>query len=642
MAYKFQLGKAKLSGSIETAQAITSQGGLTVNGDVDLDAGVINNAELQNSSVMFNGVTVALGATGSFGTDAVSEGSTNKYYLDSRARAAVSVTDAGGDGSLSYDSSTGVITYTGPSAAEARAHFSATDTNSIDMSYDSSTGAFSGGLRISGSALEVTTDGLRIAAPAAGTGLAWSNGVLSVDTAEIAAGLTGSIVAAVADFVEGSDFVTFDDGTGTIGVDKAAFTGSARAVVGADGNGIEYNMASGQFSLELSGTALAKDANGLRTNISVDKQPAFQNGDLLFSNSDGKLTFKPVEESWVRQRLSSADAVKYNSASGQISLQLSGTSLAQNADGLKADLKTKIGGYNNSGSLSYNVANGEFTFSPVDPTWVKGHFSAGDTSEIDMSYDSSLGQYSAVLRDGSIGNARLSSSAVTVVAGGALTGGGTVSLGSSITLDVAVNGDALEVVGDQIALKSTISQDRTFSGNVVINGGLTVAGTTTYVNTTNLDIADALVKIASGSASFAADQGLALGDYATLKTATGDADVGNALSSSLPLVAPSMKAASFYGNLVGSMQLGIEAKSINATISKNVTKAMANITLTLPSSPVIGQEHRVKCFVADASSPAVIVKAQTGGTIEGESQVVLESYGAAVSLVWDGSMWMVF
>ncbi len=50
---------------------------------------------------------------------------TNLYYTDARARASISVTDAGGDGSLAYNSSTGVITYTGPSAAEVRAHLSA-------------------------------------------------------------------------------------------------------------------------------------------------------------------------------------------------------------------------------------------------------------------------------------------------------------------------------------------------------------------------------------------------------------------------------------------------------------------------------------------------------------------------------------
>ncbi len=39
-------------------------------------------------------------------------------------RGKVSVTDAGGDGSLAYNNSTGVLTYTGPSASETRAHFS--------------------------------------------------------------------------------------------------------------------------------------------------------------------------------------------------------------------------------------------------------------------------------------------------------------------------------------------------------------------------------------------------------------------------------------------------------------------------------------------------------------------------------------
>ena len=92
-----------------------------------------------------------------FDTDDLSEGSTNQYhttararasisaggdlsynsstgvmsystptmYADSNARVAISVTDAGGDGSLAYNSSTGVITYTGPSASEVRAHISA-------------------------------------------------------------------------------------------------------------------------------------------------------------------------------------------------------------------------------------------------------------------------------------------------------------------------------------------------------------------------------------------------------------------------------------------------------------------------------------------------------------------------------------
>ena len=57
-------------------------------------------------------------------TDEITEGSTNLYFTDTRARGAVSVTDSGGDGSLAYNSGTGVVTYTGPSASDVRAHFS--------------------------------------------------------------------------------------------------------------------------------------------------------------------------------------------------------------------------------------------------------------------------------------------------------------------------------------------------------------------------------------------------------------------------------------------------------------------------------------------------------------------------------------
>ena len=46
--------------------------------------------------------------------------------FDAEVRALISATDSGGDGSLAYNSSTGVITYTGP-APEVRAHISGGD-----------------------------------------------------------------------------------------------------------------------------------------------------------------------------------------------------------------------------------------------------------------------------------------------------------------------------------------------------------------------------------------------------------------------------------------------------------------------------------------------------------------------------------
>lgn len=98
----------------------------------------LTTAQTISGNKTFTG-TVALGSATVTGldTDDISEGS-NLYYTDARARNAVSVTDAGGDGSLVYNSSTGVITYTGPSASEVRAHLSATSASGV--TYSSSTG----------------------------------------------------------------------------------------------------------------------------------------------------------------------------------------------------------------------------------------------------------------------------------------------------------------------------------------------------------------------------------------------------------------------------------------------------------------------------------------------------------------------
>ena len=55
----------------------------------------------------------------------------------------LSVTDAGGDGAMAYDASTGVFTYTGPSPTEVRAHFTAVDAGGDgSFGYDSASGVY--------------------------------------------------------------------------------------------------------------------------------------------------------------------------------------------------------------------------------------------------------------------------------------------------------------------------------------------------------------------------------------------------------------------------------------------------------------------------------------------------------------------
>ena len=79
-----------------------------------------NKLSIQDSAGATAGITTA--TLGVISTDNLDEGSTNLFTTAARTRSHISVTDAGGDGSTAYNASTGVITYTGPSASETRAH----------------------------------------------------------------------------------------------------------------------------------------------------------------------------------------------------------------------------------------------------------------------------------------------------------------------------------------------------------------------------------------------------------------------------------------------------------------------------------------------------------------------------------------
>ena len=77
---------------------------------IDLDTlPTITNAKLENSSISIAGHSTALGGSVSLNTGDITEHTDYKYYTDARVRAAISV-----DGSLSYNSSTGVLSYTTP------------------------------------------------------------------------------------------------------------------------------------------------------------------------------------------------------------------------------------------------------------------------------------------------------------------------------------------------------------------------------------------------------------------------------------------------------------------------------------------------------------------------------------------------
>lgn len=100
----------------------------------------IPNTGLVNDGFIINGYDIDLGGTQTLDTDDIQESGspTNIYFTTPRARAVLSVNQTGGDGTLAYNSGTGVFAYAGPSAAETRLHVSAT--TATGATYNNTTG----------------------------------------------------------------------------------------------------------------------------------------------------------------------------------------------------------------------------------------------------------------------------------------------------------------------------------------------------------------------------------------------------------------------------------------------------------------------------------------------------------------------
>jgi hypothetical protein len=169
-------GAAEAEVSANTGLKIPSTASLKVEGDL-LDSGGAPGAAGQylisngtnviwsnlpqdldtNANVTFNNVTVEgdITITGNanfnlsaFTTDDLTEGS-NQYYTDLKARQAISAVISGsGDGSIVYNSGSGVITYVGPEPSDYRAAFGAikfddgVNTFLGDLTFDSNNGNY--------------------------------------------------------------------------------------------------------------------------------------------------------------------------------------------------------------------------------------------------------------------------------------------------------------------------------------------------------------------------------------------------------------------------------------------------------------------------------------------------------------------
>ena len=220
-------------------------------------------------------------------TDDVTEGS-NLYYTtaraDSDARHAISVTDLGGDGSLSYSAATGVITYTGPSAAEVRAHFSAAG----DLSYDSSTGVFSFDVEQVYTKENFDSD-FNVALDEAalnGIGLSYNSitNTLSIDS-------VGLLNFSTDNITEGSNLYYTRERFDTALADSISIS-SIRGYFGSSGD-LVYNESTGKFSIDVE-QIYTKDNFDSDFNVALD-EAALGGIGLAYNSTTNTLSIDSAE-----------------------------------------------------------------------------------------------------------------------------------------------------------------------------------------------------------------------------------------------------------------------------------------------------------------------------------------------------------
>jgi NF-X1-type zinc finger protein NFXL1 len=115
---------------------------------------------------------------------------------------------------------------------------------------------------------------------------------------------------------------------------------------------------------------------------------------------------------------------------------------------------------------------------------------------------------------GSISNDKLANANVVVTAGTGLIGGGTVDLGSTITIDVAAGDGISNANGDTVSVDSTVvrtDRNQTINGSITfsnttyftsdidVTGNIYLTGNTTYINVGTLNITDPLIYLASNN-----------------------------------------------------------------------------------------------------------------------------------------------
>jgi|14BtaG_2_1085337.scaffolds.fasta_scaffold00870_4 hypothetical protein len=517
-----------VSGVSDDLDDVTTRGGTTTN---DISVGALTATSLNTHTIPSGTGTLAKVSDIPTNNNQLTNGA--GYVTEAEAQAAISVVDAGGDGSLTYSS--GTITYTGPSAAEVRAHLSAGG----DLSYNSATGQISFTERTDGEVRQLLS----------------VSGDLSYNSTTGVFSFTERTDAEVRGLVSATDAggdgsFSYDNSTGVF-----TYTGPSAAEVRAHlsaGGDLSYDSATGVISFTE------------RTDAEV-RQLFSVAGDLSYNNTTGVFSFTERTDAEVRQLFSVAGDLSYNgttgefsftertdaevrglvSASGDLSYD-SSTGVFSFTERTDAEVRGLVGSSyaGGDGSFSYNSSTGVFTYTGPSAAEVRAHLSAGGDlsynsstgvmsftertdAEVrglfsvagDLSYNSTTGQFSftertdAEVRGLVSASGDLSYNNTTGVFSftertdaevrGLVSASGDLSYNSTTGVfsftertdaevqGLITGGTGVTVTNGVVAIGQAVNTNSNVAFNdVTVSGDLTVSGTTTTINTETINLAD--------------------------------------------------------------------------------------------------------------------------------------------------------
>ena len=356
-------------------------------------------------------------------TSDLSEG-TNLYHTTARARAAISVTDAAGDGTLAYNASTGVITYNGITDAQVRGKLS----GGTGITYNSGTGAITttdGDIvhdNLSGFVANEHIDHTSVSVTA-GTGLTGGGTIAATRTLNVIGGK--GIIANANDIQVDSGNIKgmFSGGTGVTYSNGAISIGQAVATT----DDVVFNdlVVSGNLTITGSLTDIAT------TNLTVtDKNIVIADSATTSALTDGAgITFgawtsgtKPLLK-WDHgnTRFDFNKPLAASSFVGNITGNVTGT-VSDISNHTTADLSENTNLYHTTarargaisgttsgtghGGLSYNSSTGVLTYAKVTDTNIRSAISASTGIAISNgAISTSITQYTDAMADSAAKNA---------------------------------------------------------------------------------------------------------------------------------------------------------------------------------------------------------------------------------------------